>query len=49
MSQNGKGDTPRKKTVPQHVWDKNWERIFGSKTPKYSHEIQGVGRKKADK
>lgn len=33
MSQNGKGDKPRKKTVSEDVWARNWERIFGHKTP----------------
>jgi len=28
MSQNGKGDKPRPKTVDQKTWDKNYERIF---------------------
>lgn len=32
MSQNGKGDSPRKKGVSEEVWAKNWERIFGKKT-----------------
>jgi hypothetical protein len=31
MNQNGKGDTPRKKTVTQKMWAKNWDRIFGKK------------------
>jgi hypothetical protein len=31
MNQNGKGDTPRKKTVSDKTWTKNWERIFGKK------------------
>lgn len=34
MSQNGKGSTPRKKTVSNDVWAKNWERIFGKKEEK---------------
>jgi hypothetical protein len=34
MSQNGKGDTPRKKTVNEDIWARNWERIFGKKTDK---------------
>lgn len=37
MSQNGKGDSPRKKGVSEKVWAKNWQRIFGrkvGKTPK---------------
>jgi len=28
---NGKGDSPRKKTVTEEVWAKNWEKIFGKK------------------
>lgn len=28
MSQNGKGDSPRKKLISEIVWAKNWERIF---------------------
>lgn len=28
---NEKGDKPRKKSVTQETWDKNWERIFGNK------------------
>jgi hypothetical protein len=31
MSQNGKGDSPRKKGVSEDVWARNWERIFGKK------------------
>jgi len=31
MSQNGKGDSPRKKTVSEETWSRNWERIFGKK------------------
>lgn len=31
MSQNGKGSSPRKKTVSDKTWEKNWERIFGKK------------------
>jgi len=31
MSQNGKGSMPRKKTVSNEVWTKNWERIFGKR------------------
>jgi len=31
MSQNGKGDSPRKKSVSEIVWSRNWERIFGKK------------------
>jgi hypothetical protein len=31
MSQNGKGDSPRKKTVTEEQWAKSWERIFGKK------------------
>lgn len=34
MSQNGKGDKPRKKTVSEDVWAKNWDRIFGNKNLK---------------
>lgn len=36
MSQNGKGDKPRKKAVSEEVWARNWERIFGKKEPKKS-------------
>lgn len=36
MSQNGKGDTTRKKTVTEEVWARNWERIFGKKSDKRS-------------
>jgi len=32
MSQNGKGDKPRRKTVSEKIWSGNWERIFGKKT-----------------
>jgi hypothetical protein len=28
---NGKGDSPRKKTVNWQTWDKNWEKIFGKR------------------
>ena len=31
MSQNGKGDSPRKKGVTEETWAKNWVRIFGKK------------------
>jgi len=31
MSQNGKGDSARKKSVSEQVWARNWERIFGKK------------------
>ena len=34
MSQNGKGDSPRKKTVSEEVWTRNWERIFGKREEK---------------
>jgi hypothetical protein len=34
VSQNGKGDSPRKKTVTDEVWARNWERIFGKKKVK---------------
>jgi hypothetical protein len=33
MGQNGKGDKPRRKSVNEDAWAKNWERIFGKKTP----------------
>jgi hypothetical protein len=29
MQKNGKGDSPRKKSVSWKVWDKNYEKIFG--------------------
>ena len=28
MSQNGKGSSPRPKSVDQKTWEKNYERIF---------------------
>jgi len=34
MSQNGKGDKTRKKTVTEETWARNWERIFGKKENK---------------
>jgi hypothetical protein len=34
MSQNGKGDKPRKKNVTEETWARNWERIFGNKGTK---------------
>jgi hypothetical protein len=34
MSQNGKGDKNRPKTVDSNTWNKNWENIFGTKTKK---------------
>lgn len=40
MSQNGKGDTPRKKTVTEEIWAKNWERIFGKKLDKKTDNKQ---------
>ena len=36
MSQNGKGDKNRPKTVDYDTWNKNWENIFGTKTKKKS-------------
>jgi hypothetical protein len=33
---NGKGDSPRPKTVTQEVWDKNWAKIFKKKPNKKS-------------
>ena len=32
MSQNGKGDSPRKKGISEEAWARNWERIFGKKS-----------------
>ena len=34
MSQNGKGSSPRKKSVSNEIWSKNWEMIFGKKEEK---------------
>lgn len=34
MSQNGKGDKPRPKTVSEDTWAKNWAKIFGKRRPK---------------
>lgn len=34
MSQNGKGDKQRKKSVSEETWARNWERIFGKKADK---------------
>ena len=31
MSQNGKGDKRRPKSVSYTIWEKNYERIFGKK------------------
>jgi hypothetical protein len=31
MSQNGKGDKRRPKTVDYKTWEKNYEQIFGKK------------------
>ena len=31
MSQNGKGDKPRRKTVSEKTWSSNWDRIFGKR------------------
>lgn len=31
MSQNGKGDKPRPKSVDYNTWNKNYERIFRKK------------------
>jgi len=39
MNRNGKGDTPRKKTVSWKVWDKNYDRIFGKKQKKSSWAV----------
>lgn len=32
MSQNGKGDKRRPKSVDYQTWQKNWDKIFGKKT-----------------
>lgn len=32
MSQNGKGDKRRPKSVEYKIWEKNYERIFRKKT-----------------
>ena len=37
MSQNGKGDKRRPKSVTYKTWEKNYERIFGKKKTKKSH------------
>jgi hypothetical protein len=37
MSQNGKGDRTRQKTVDYSTWEKNWENIF-RKNKKNSRE-----------
>lgn len=34
MSQNGKGDKPRPKSVDNKTWSKNWDRIFSKKNKK---------------
>lgn len=34
MSQNGKGDKRRPKSVDSATWQKNWEQIFGKKDKK---------------
>lgn len=36
--QNGKGDAPRKKTVSEEVWARNWNRIFGGKKAETSEK-----------
>lgn len=36
MSQNGKGDKRRPKSVTYKTWEKNYERIFGKKKNKKS-------------
>jgi hypothetical protein len=40
MSQNGKGDTPRKKGVSERVWSNNWEKIFGKNRPQKKRSRQ---------
>ena len=47
MSQNGKGDSRRKKGITEEVWAKNWQKIFGkkkktSKRPLIKTEAQGI-------
>lgn len=37
--QNGKGDSPRKKSVSQEVWNRNWEKIFRSDEKQSSKKI----------
>jgi|688.fasta_scaffold843398_3 hypothetical protein len=39
MSQNGKGDKRRPKSVDQKTWDKNWDRIFKTK-PKGKNNVK---------
>lgn len=34
MTQNGKGDKPRPKSVSSDQWSKNWQLIFGKKKKK---------------
>jgi hypothetical protein len=34
MGQNGKGSRQRPKSVDQKTWNKNYERIFGTKSQK---------------
>jgi hypothetical protein len=34
MSQNGKGDKPRPKSVDYNTWSKNYDRIFRKKPDK---------------
>lgn len=39
MSQNGKGDKTRPKTVNYSTWDKNWTNIFGTKEKNSSDAV----------
>lgn len=39
MSQNGKGDKRRPKSIDYKTWEKNYENIFGKKEKKSSRPV----------
>lgn len=46
MSQNGKGDSPRPKSVDYQTWSKNWDSIF---KPHKKENLHGRRSKGSDK
>lgn len=47
MNDNGKGDTPRPKTVSQEKWAENWDKIFNKQT--YNEWLEQQKCKKQEK
>ena len=46
MSQNGKGDSPRPKSVDYNTWSKNWDNIFKSNKKENLNERRSKGSNK---